>query len=576
RWQGDRLVSAYYYGQVNGDERDLGIGAVLHLPQTTTLDETWAFELAFADNISYEDLVVYFETLTEFGPPEFKNLHWLIRSTKQENTAQEMEEQGLLYSDRILRYTDLTVPGEVEVYNPGLTGGRVYMVRAGEDGIENSYDESILVLEEIPDYLPPCAALITSVPQTPLSHISLLARSRGIPNLYVAGITENAAWDAWKRVHAKVAMEATPDHQIVIEQMSPKEYSAWNELLQPSVPEVQTVDVTSLPWTVDLADGKDMLDLRPEVGGKAAGMGQLLLEASLDTPDLPLAISIRGYQAHIDQLTWLEELVDNHPFGGSDDAQLRYLVLEGLAAYDERYRGDSDAIERDEFLDDHPPGDTMGDLARAEGLRAHIEDLTMPVDVLEVLPDEVTAHFASIDAKQGLRFRSSSNVEDIEGFNGAGLYTSTTGYREPESGQLSIEKAIRHEWASYWNSEAFEEREAAGIEHLQGGMGVLVHPRFDDEFEVSNHVLTVSLLADGSWEMLVNGQIGSISVANPPTECPPVLPEQTRVTAAGVERISESSELESGDEVLTDTQLLTMFEQSKAVAEASEKVDAPA
>jgi hypothetical protein len=73
-----------------------------------------------------------------------------------------------------------------------------------------------------------------------------------------------------------------------------------------------------------------------------------------------------------------------------------------------------------------------------------------------------------------------------------------------------------------------------------------------------------------------DGQIGSISVANPPTECPPVLPEQTRVTAAGVERISESSELESGDEVLTDTQLLTMFEQSKAVAEASEKVDAPA
>ena len=31
-----------------------------------------------------------------------------------------------------------------------------------------------------------------------------------------------------------------------------------------------------------------------------------------------------------------------------------------------------------------------------------------------------------------LRFRSSSSVEDIEGFNGAGLYTSYTGYLHPE------------------------------------------------------------------------------------------------------------------------------------------------
>jgi hypothetical protein len=568
RWTGDRLFSRYFYDEINGADRELGVGTLVYRDATETREELWAFELEFGDDIVYEELVVYFETLEAAGPPEFANLQWLIRSTKQEDTALEMEAQGLPYSDRLVRYTDLAVQGEVEVYNPGMTGGPVHMVRAGQDGLEDANSRQIVVLGEVPDYLPPCAGLITSVPQTPLSHISLLARSRGIPNAYVAGITEDPAWDAWRRVHAKVVIEATPDHELQVEQMSPDDWSTWTDLLELSDPVLQTVDPETLPWSIDLEAAADMLTLRPEVGGKAAGMRQLLVEPTLDPPDSPLGITIRGYHAHIDQIDWLKQLLDAHPFKKNSDPKIRYLVLEGQAAFDTRYTGGTDAVERDAFLDGHPIGERAGDLARGDGLRGYIDALPMPAEVEEALLADVEAQFAYLPVEQGLRFRSSSNVEDIEGFNGAGLYTSHTGFWEPGGDQLSVSDAIVRVWASYWNSEAFEERNGAGIDHLQGAMGVLVHPRFDDEYERSNHVLTVSLLPDGTWEMLANAQIGNISVANPPTTCPAVLPEQSRITSAGVERLSESTEVASGEQVLTDDQLMALFEQSKAVTSA--------
>jgi hypothetical protein len=80
-------------------------------------------------------------------------------------------------------------------------------------------------------------------------------------------------------------------------------------------------------------------------------------------------------------------------------------------------------------------------------------------------------------------------VEDVEGFNGAGLYTSYTGYLRPEAQadpddrDNTIESAIQKAWASYWSFEAFEERRAEQIDHLSGAMGLVVHARFDDDLE---------------------------------------------------------------------------------------------
>jgi hypothetical protein len=574
RFSGDRLYSSYFYDAINGEDRVLGVGTVIFREATADRPAFWGFELEYGDRASYEDIVIYFETLERFGPAEFTQIRWLIRSPAQESIARRMEDRGLRYADRITRYAELATPGEVQVYNPGRTAGRVRIIRAGEGGLENSRSTDVLVLDEIPDYLPPCAALITSVPQTPLSHISLLARSRGIPNLYVAGITSDPEWDAWARTRRRAVVEATGDDGFRSGLIIGDDYETWRRLQTAGAPQIVPVDSAELPYAIDLANAVSMVELRTLVGGKAAGMRQLLLEPTLDAPDTPMGLSIRGYDEHIANLAWLPQLLATPSFlnDGTDATRERFLILEGRAAYTVRYPLLADASAAQSFLAHHPPGDRAGDLARAQGLRGAIANATLPPQVAAALRDAISTQFSWLDPAQGLRFRSSSTVEDVEGFNGAGLYISATGFRAPAQGQASVEDAILAVWASYWGAEAFEERRSADLEHLDGGMGILVHPRFDDELERSNHVLTTTLFPDGHMEMRINAQEGATSVANPPTTCPPVLPESALVSDTGggvaITRLQPSTELPEGQEVLTDAQLSTLFHTSAAVVRA--------
>ena len=57
-----------------------------------------------------------------------------------------------------------------------------------------------------------------------------------------------------------------------------------------------------------------------------------------------------------------------------------------------------------------------------------------------------------------LRYRSSTNNEDLPNFNGAGLYDSKTQHPE-ETEEDGISKSLKQVYASLWNSRAFIERD---------------------------------------------------------------------------------------------------------------------
>ena len=585
RWAGQRLVSRRYYElALNTDPRVLGAGVLVHFEASASHPERWGFELEFSDVITHDELVVYFEALAAHLPPEIADeLVWLARSPQQLDLSEQMVEEGLTYADRVISYADLTEPGQVEVYGGGLTAGRVRIIRAGESGLDNSTANDILVLDEIPDYLPPCAALITSVPQTPLAHISLLAESRGIPNLYVAGITNDAEWDQWNRVRAKVAIEAAPPDGLTTLGLTARQYTNWQALRATSAPELPEVDPASLPWTVDLADLdiRDQATARAELGGKSAGFLALREPGTAVTPALPLAVTIRGYATFLETVPILDEVLAIESFGHPGDPRARYLLLEGREAFDVRYTDPGDVTARDTTLANFPAGTEVGDLVRGSGITGLIRDAPLDPVVFEMLLEQIADHFGAVHPSQGLRFRSSSNVEDIEGFNGAGLYASTSGWLDPASADVgdrdrTVSKALLRVWSTYWGAEAFEERHAVGIDHRAGAMGVLVHARFDDSQEQGNGVVTTSRLPDGSgdrWEMYVNAQHGAVSVTNPePSEdCSLILPEVTRLTAAGdgqltITRLQESTEVTG--QLLDDAGLELLFLQTSAVVEA--------
>lgn len=570
RFADDRLYSPYYYAAVNGENRAVGVGTLVHRPETDQEAPFWGFELEHADAIEHADLVVYFETLAETGPPELAEVQWLVRSPEQEELARRMEEEGLAYADRVVRYAELTRPGTVEVYNPGLTAGRVLRVGPGHASLDEARPTDLLLLDTVPDALPPCAGLITDVPQTPLSHVALLARSRGIPNLHVNGISTDPRWDAWARIQTRVALEALPDGTYRANALSTSDYLLWRSLATRSAPDLDPVEPSTLPYAIDLATSGSPTSLRPVVGGKAAGMRLLLTVPEVDPPDVPLALTVRGYHEHLEQFDWIAEVLEGPPFTDPNRYRERFLVLEGRARFDATHPTLDDAAVADGFLLAHPAGDRVGDVARSGGIRGAVARQPMLAGVEVSLLEAVQAAAAGLPVGQGLRFRSSSTVEDAEGFNGAGLYVSRTGFLDPLDGERSVSEAIREVWASYWAAEAYEEREAARFRHLDGGMGVLVHPRFDDAFELSNSVFTLTRLPDGSVEMLVNAQDGAISVATPPTTCPPVLPETVKVVrdAEGVriERLGTSTEVDG--EVLSDEQILSLLDQGSAITDA--------
>jgi rifampicin phosphotransferase len=75
-------------------------------------------------------------------------------------------------------------------------------------------------------------------------------------------------------------------------------------------------------------------------------------------------------------------------------------------------------------------------------------------------------------------FRSSTNAEDLPGFNGAGLYESI---RVPAGSSIDqIADQLRAVWSSVWLQRAFEEREWFRIEHVAVNMAILVQPFIED------------------------------------------------------------------------------------------------
>jgi hypothetical protein len=588
RWAGARLTSGRFYELALAIEpRPLGVGVLTYIPAwdaSGAWPERWGFELEYSDDIDHASLSVYFDALEEVLPEEItRDLRWLVRSPVQEALAQQMETQGLKWADRITRYDEIAPPGAASVYQAGVAAGRVRVVREGEAMPAATSADDLLVLAQVPDELPAGSALLTGVPQTPLSHVSLLAASRGIPNAFVDGITTDPAWDQWGRVRAWVALFAGADDSVTARAMSNSEIATWSRLRQPVTPVLEVPDLAGVPWTMSL-DGltvADMPSLRPILGGKSAGMLALLGRPEVDTPDHPLGITVAAYAAHLASLDWLPALLTDVVFTGADYVRQRYLVLEGAEAYRLRYGRPADLQVLADFDLLHPPGDRLGDLARGGGLRGAVRDAPAPAGLMEAITAAVSAQFAALAPAQGLRFRSSSNVEDADGFNGAGLYASYSGWIDPtaagEDPGATVEAAVREVWGSYWGAEAFEERLGAGLRHLDGRMGVLVHPRFEDEAELANGVLTLTRNPDGHadrWELVVNAQVGAVSVTNPPPpdDCRVILPEvsRLRVAAGGgaprIERVSRSTE--TAGEVLSDAELIALWQSLHPVVDA--------
>src|SRR5262245_29021295 len=134
----------------------------------------WTFEFWEGDLIPAEQIKLTSEIINQsfFTAVAFKP-----------NSSRQEESSASLGLQRVLQ-TEISKGQEYQVLNVGKTLGRIHVIAKLDDHVEIGFNE-ILVLDEVPVQLPPVAGIITSKPSTPLSHINLLAKGWGVPNVYI-------------------------------------------------------------------------------------------------------------------------------------------------------------------------------------------------------------------------------------------------------------------------------------------------------------------------------------------------------------------------------------------------------
>ncbi|MFS8084648.1 MAG: PEP/pyruvate-binding domain-containing protein, partial [Acidobacteriota bacterium] len=140
----------------------------------------WTFEFWEGDLIPPDQIKLTSDLINAsfFTPVAFKP-----NSSRQEDAS-----ANIAQLQRVLQ-TDISKEQEYQALNVAKGLGRIHIIPKLDEHVEIGSNE-ILVLDEVPVQLPPVAGIITTKPSTPLSHINLLAKGWGIPNVYIKNAQE--------------------------------------------------------------------------------------------------------------------------------------------------------------------------------------------------------------------------------------------------------------------------------------------------------------------------------------------------------------------------------------------------
>jgi hypothetical protein len=346
-----------------------------------------------------------------------------------------------------------------------------YLKKVEIDQLGETYlgRHAIALINGIPNDISVVAGVITTDFQTPLSHINVLSHNRGTPNMALRDGWTNSKLNGFlnKLVYLKVTLDSFYIREATIAEA--ERFWAIKEPTQIQKLKIDTVTTGLVNLTsVDISTVST-------IGGKAANFAELMAVTNalqpIPLPEGAFAIPISYYWNHLKNHkidVYLKEMLANPEFKTNN--AIRILMLNNLQNL--------------------------------------IKDASVDTNLVKLINKKVE----TINGFTNIRFRSSTNAEDIEGFNGAGLYNSYTAIKGDN--KKTIENAVRKVWASLWNLKAFEEREYFKIDQLNVGMAVLVHRSFPAE-EANGVVITENLFNAYNQGITINVQFGEMSIVIP-------------------------------------------------------------
>ncbi len=311
--------------------------------------------------------------------------------------------------------------------NPGLAQGILH-IEPDLSNLENFSPDGIYMLPETVSDLPPVAGILTAGEGNPLSHVQLLARNLGIPNVTVSldVVSELSKYDG-ERVVLAVSKSGLVEISPWTENWAEvfKAGSAGNEVV--IAPDLDKLDLT-VRELVSL-DELRAVDSGRIVGPKAAKLGELRTH----------------YPGHVSRGVAIpfgifrQEAFDQ-PYAGGDGTVFDWMV--------ENYRELASI-----------PADGPAHAKKAEVFRAELYDIIINTRLSPKFQDRLSAALKNTFGSKnppGVFVRSDTNVEDLAGFTGAGLnltLPNVVGYE-------NLLKGITEVWASPFTARAFAWRQS--------------------------------------------------------------------------------------------------------------------
>jgi hypothetical protein len=470
-------LSEYY-----SPDRRFILGALSHYDGP----DEWVFELSPYDAADAGLIETAFDIV--------RDSTWLGSDISFHPTSVRLEAAAAeLPSDIPITSTSALYQGiDYQPLNPGTSTGLLRFRTASEvDGTYTPFRE-IVVLDSVPNDISIVAGQITAAFQTPLAHINVLATNRGTPNMALRGALE---LEELKELEGKWVELTVGPFDWSIREVTAEEAEAWWAEHKPGVLVVQPMDLS----VTELRETSAMLDLQ------SAGLGEAIRQA---IPAFGAKATNYGALANAQRsgaFRALPELDGDGPIAPGFGVPMFY--------YDQFMR-DNGLYTRIESLMAEPAW--ADPVYRAEALRSFKTELRAAALRPEVSA-QIVARAAELFPGENIRFRSSTNAEDLGAFTGAGLYDSETGVPSVPSGEEdSVEWAIKKVWSQVWNPRAYEEREYFSMHHLDVGMALLVHANFPEEeaqgVAITNNPFDTSGIEPAFY---VNGQVGNVDVVTP-------------------------------------------------------------
>ena len=348
--------------------------------------ELWEGDLANADliKLAYDTINKTFFEKVAFKP----------------NSIRQDEASETLGINRISA-DEIQKSQEYLALNTGKAVGRIHIIEKLDDTVEIG-DNEILILKELPISLPQVRGIIVAKPSTPLSHVNILAKGWGVPNVYIKDADKLfKEFDTfWVSLDAKLT-----DYDLKradIEEL--KQNTTTEESAAPS-----DLSVTKIASLREMRKKDSIV-----YGSKSANLGEMM-NIKIPGVIVPDGFTVPFY--------WYDKFMKDNGFDQTVDA----LLDDNNFVHNPRIRRQ-----------------------KLEEFRQKIQNGNFD----ENLKTEIIQKWKTGLKGQGVFVRSSSNAEDLPNFSGAGLYSSVANVKTEEK----IVEALKTVWASLWNFEAYEAR----------------------------------------------------------------------------------------------------------------------